>query len=523
MIRLTLQLGLCCTLLAALTANAQKKPNILFIFSDDHAYQAVSAYSGGTLNQTPHIDRLAKEGMLFDRCYVTNSICGPQRAAIQTGKYSHKNGFLRNGNKFDGHQQTFPKLMQKAGYQTAVIGKWHLGEHMAPQGYDYSEVLIGQGPYYNPPMLKDTTGVGKSTKVDHIGYTSDIISELTLDWLKNGRDPDKPFMLMTQHKAPHRNWQPGPDYLTLFDDRHMPEPPTLFEDYSTKVQARRDQTMQIDRDLTAYDLKLVPPTNLTPEQLKTWTNAYRPKNNEYLDARLTGVDQIRWKYQRYIKDYLRSIASVDDAVGELLTYLDKSGLADNTIVIYTSDQGFYLGEHGWFDKRWVYEESLKTPMVVRWPGSVQAGSINKDIVSPIDYAATFLEIAGAKVPSDMDGESLVPILKGNTPNDWRKTHYYHYYEYPGWHLVRRHYAVVDGRYKLIHFYEDDVDEWELIDLVADPLEQENFYDDPAYQDVRSKLENELKRLRKQYDVPAKDPADSFEPGATEAQYRPFPG
>ena len=500
---------------------AQTRPNILFIFSDDHAFKAVSAYDG-SLNQTPHIDRLAEEGMLFQRCYVTNSICGPQRASIQTGKYSHKNGFLRNGNKFDGTQQTFPKLVRKAGYQTAVIGKWHLGEHMAPQGYDYSEVLIGQGPYYNPPMLRDADGDGETPeRIEHVGYTSDIISDLTLKWLKEGRDPNKPFMLMTQHKAPHRNWQPGPKYLTKYDNRHMPEPPTLFEDYSRRLKVHRDQAMQIDRDLNANDLKLVPPNNLTPGQLNAWTNAYRDKNNDFLDARIDGVQETRWKYQRYIKDYLRSIASVDDAVGELLDYLDESGLADNTIVVYTSDQGFYLGEHGWFDKRWIYEESLKTPFLVRWPGSVGAGSVNEDIVSPIDFAATFLEIAGANVPSDLDGASLLPILKGNTPRNWRKTHYYHYYEYPGWHLVRRHYGVVDGRYKLIHFYEDDVDEWELIDLAADPLEQVNFYDHPDYRGIRGALNKELDRLRGKFNVPKNDPTASFEVGDTPARYRFF--
>ena len=496
---------------------AQSKPNIVFIFADDHAYQAVSAY-GSVLNETPHIDRLAEEGMLFDRCYVTNSICGPQRACIQTGKYSHKNGFLRNGNEFDGYQQTFPKLLQKAGYQTAVIGKWHLGEHMAPQGYNYSEVLIGQGPYYNPSMLRDDNGDGKQERIEHPGYTTDIISDLTLKWLKHGRDPNKPFMLMTQHKAPHRHWQPGPEFLTKYDDRVMLEPATLFEDYTRRLKPHTDQAMQIDRDLNANDLKLITPSNLTQEQLKTWTNAYRPKNQAYLDARLTGVADIRWKYQRYIKDYLRSIDSVDKAVGELLDYLDSSGLAENTIVIYTSDQGFYLGEHGWFDKRWIYEESLKTPFIVRWPGTVKAGSKNADIVSPIDFAATFLEIAGQKIPRDLDGRSLVSILRGKTPSDWRETHYYHYYEYPGWHLVRRHYGVVDGRYKLIHFYEDDVDQWELIDLVADPLEQKNFYHDPKYARIMKQLAAELKRLRKELKVPAKDPAASFIPGDTPERY-----
>ncbi len=513
----TLSLAL---LLPSLLVAASERPNIVFIFSDDHAYQAISAYDG-SLNQTPHIDRLAAEGMRFERCYVTNSICGPQRAVVQTGKYSHKNGFFQNQNHFDGNQQTFPKLLQKAGYQTAVVGKWHLGEHMAPQGFDYSEVLVGQGPYYNPTTLRDAQGAGDQKEIEYTGYTTDIISDLTLDWLKEGRDPDRPFMLMTQHKAPHRNWAPGPKYLTLYDDRHFPEPETLFEDYSRRLHAHQNQAMQIDRDLNARDLKFVPPENLTPEQLKTWTNAYRNKNEAVLNARLEGIEKTRWQYQRYIKDYLRSIASVDDAVGELLDYLDESGLAENTIVIYTSDQGFYLGEHGWFDKRWIYEESLKTPFLVRWPGTVKAGTVNGDIVSPLDFAATFLDVAGQKAPDDMDGKSLVPILQGRTPDDWRKSHYYHYYEYPGWHLVRRHYGVVDGRYKLIHFYEDDVDEWELIDLVADPLEQINFYNDPTYAEVKKDLHAEVKRLRRQFSVTDKDPPESFNPEWTEAQFRFF--
>jgi len=501
-------------------ASAAKRPNIVFIFSDDHAYQAISAYGGKLkLNQTPNIDRLAKEGMLFRQCYVNNSICGPMRAVIQTGKYSHLNGFVRNGNKFNGHQQTFPKLLQKAGYQTAVVGKWHLGEHMAPQGYNYSEVLIGQGPYYNPPMLMDKNGDGKHQRVKHTGYTTDIISDLTLNWLKNERDPNKPFMLMTQHKAPHRNWQPGPKYLTKWDGEDLPEPETLFEDYTKRLKAHRNQEMQVDRDLTRYDLKLDPPRGLTKEQLATWNAAYGPKNKAFEEAKLTGKDLVRWKYQRYIKDYLRCIQSVDDAVGKLLDYLDESGLAKNTIVIYCSDQGFYLGEHGWFDKRWIYEESLRTPFLVRWPGTVKAGSENNDIVSPLDFAETFCDVAGIPVPSDMQGRSLVPILKGNTPKDWRKTFYYHYYEYPGWHLVRRHYGVADGRYKLVHFYEKGINEWELIDLKADPLEQRNFYGQRKYAKVQAKLHKELTRLRERYQVTEEDPAASFEAGDTPDRYR----
>jgi len=509
------------TLLGVLISNAaDKRPNIIFIFSDDHAYQAISAYGGKLkLNQTPNIDRIAAQGMLFRQCYVNNSICGPMRAVIQTGKYSHMNGFVRNGNKFNGNQQTFPKLLQGAGYQTAVVGKWHLGEHMAPQGYDYSEVLIGQGPYYNPPMLVDKNGDGEHERVKHIGYTTDIISELTLKWLKENRDPNKPFMLMTQHKAPHRNWQPGPKYLTKWDGEDLPEPATLFENYDERLKAHRNQEMQIDRDLTRYDLKLDPPRGFTPDQLKVWNAAYGPKNEAFEKATLSGKDLVRWKYQRYIKDYLRCIQSVDDAVGELLNYLDESGLAKNTIVIYCSDQGFYLGEHGWFDKRWIYEESLRTPFLVRWPGVVKPGSENNDIVSPLDFAETFCEIAGLPVPSDMQGRSLVPVLKGETPKDWRRSFYYHYYEYPGWHLVRRHYGVADGRYKLVHFYEKNVAEWELIDLQADPLEQMNFYGVKKYAKIQTHLHKELSRLRKQFQVPEEDPTSSFETGDTPERYR----
>lgn len=494
-------------MLASLAQGAEqsKQPNILFIFTDDHASQSISAY-GSKINTTPNIDRLAREGMLFRRCYVPNSICGPVRAVIQTGKYSHENGFLVNGNKFDGHQQTFPKILQGLGYQTAVIGKWHLGEHMPPQGFDYSEVLIGQGPYYNPPMLRE----GK--RVSHTGYTTNIITDLALDWLKEGRETDKPFMLMYQHKAPHRNWQPGPDHLTMYDDVEIPEPDTLFDDYSGRASPASTQDMTIAKTMTPNDLKLVEPKNLTAEQLKAWKAAYDPKNKAFREANLKGEELVRWKYQRYIKDYLRCVASVDDNIGRVLDYLDESGLAENTIVVYSSDQGFYLGEHGWFDKRWMYEESLKTPLIVRWPGTVEAGSVNQDIVSPLDFAETFIDAAGGEVPGDMHGRSLVPVLSGNTPEDWRKTFYYHYYEFPGWHDVRRHYGVTDGRYKLIHYYENDVDEWEMFDLATDPKEMRSIYgqSDVAAEQVR--LASELERLRKLYDVPEQDPPASLRGG-----------
>ena len=485
------------------TGTKKAQPNILFIFTDDHAYQSVGAY-GSKINKTPNLDRIATAGMRFDRCYVTNSICGPMRAVIQTGKYSHINGFCCNGNKFDGNQQTFPKLLQSAGYQTAVVGKWHLGTHMKPQGFNYSEVLIGQGPYYNPPMLKN------GEKTNHVGYTTEIITDLAMDWLKNERDTDKPFMLMYQHKAPHRNWQPGPKYLNMYDDVKIPEPETLFDNYEGRGKPARTQDMSIEKTMTPNDLKLTPPKNLTPEQLATWNAAYDPKNEKFKEANLEGKDLIRWKYQRYIKDYLRCIASVDDNVGRMLDYIDEAGLSENTIVIYCSDQGFYLGEHGWFDKRWMYEESLRTPFMIRWPGVVKPGSVNStDIVSPIDFAETFCEAAGVEVPADMQGRSLVPVLKGQTPDDWRKVFYYQYYEYPGAHSVRRHYGVTDGRHKLIRYYEPDVDEWEMFDLASDPNEMKSIYGTESASADQARLLAEMDRLRTELKVPDQDPPQSI--------------
>ncbi|MDP6425256.1 MAG: sulfatase, partial [Planctomycetota bacterium] len=385
-----------------------KRPNILFIFTDDHASRAISAY-GSQINKTPNIDRIAREGMRFDRCLVTNSICGPSRACILTGKYSHKNGFFRNGNRFDGGQVTFPKILRKNGYATAMIGKWHLSSD--PTGFDYWQVLRGQGPYYNPNM-KSIDG-----PVKHIGYTTDIITDLGLKWLKKGRGKDKPFMLMLQHKAPHRNWQPGPKYLNMYDGETIPEPPTLFDDYQGRASPASNQKMTVAKHLTPNDLKFRTPRNLTPEQLKVWNAAYGPKNAAFEAANLTGKDLVRWKYQRYIKDYLRCVASVDDNIGRVLNYLDDTGLAKNTIVIYSSDQGWYLGDHGWYDKRWMYEESLIMPFVVRWPGVIEAGTTNRDLISNVDFAETFLDMAGCRdqIPGDMQGRSILPILKGQTP------------------------------------------------------------------------------------------------------------
>ena len=495
-----------CVLISLSFSLWAEKPNILFIFSDDHATQAVSAY-GGRLKDvapTPHLDSIAKQGMLFKRCMVTNSICGPSRATILTGKYSHLNGFMTNETtKFDGSQQTFPKLLQGAGYQTAVIGKWHLGSE--PTGFDYWKVLIGQGYYYNPDFR---TPEGK---IRINGYCTEVVTDLAIDWLDRKRDKKKPFMLMMQHKAPHREWSPAPKYLNAFDDVSIPEPDTLFDSYENRGRAAKDQdmtihkTMELGKDLkiSQYDKKgqLAQRISkrMTPEQLKAWNAAYEPKNKALIESKPKGKDLVRWKYQRYLKDYLRCIKSVDESVGRVLEYLKENNLEENTIVIYSSDQGFYLGEHGWFDKRFMYDESYRTPLMVKWPGKVQAGSVNSDLVSNLDFAQTFLEMAGVEQPKDMQGASLVPILEGKKPSDWRKSHYYHYYEYPGWHMVHRHEGVYDGRYKLMYFY--DIDEWELYDLESDPKEMKNQFKNPEFSSQVTRLKEELKALRKKHLLP----------------------
>lgn len=480
-------LALCLAILAATPAHCADRPNILFIFADDHGYQALSCY-GSKVNSTPNLDRIANQGMRFDRCFVTNSICGPSRAVVLTGKYGHLNGFVRNGDVFNGNQQTASKLLQQAGYQTAVMGKWHLESD--PVGFDDWKILIGQGPYYNPRMK---TPRGFET---HTGYTTDIITDAALEWLKSKRDPEKPFFLMYQHKAPHRQWQPGPNYLDKYKGETIPEPATLFDDYQGRSRAASMQKMSVAQDMTDDDLKLSPPKGLTPEQLERWNAAYGPENDAFHKADLKGKDRVRWNYQRYVKDYLRCVDSVDENVGRVLDYLDDSGLSKNTVVIYSSDQGWYLGEHGWYDKRWMYEESFRTPLMVRWPGQVKPGSVNSDMVMNLDFAELFLDIAGASIPSDMQGRSFKPLLLGKTPDDWRKSVYYHYYEFPGPHSVARHYGVRTDRYKLIHFYE--LGEWELFDLEKDPHELQSVYADPSYATTVSELKTELARLRQHY-------------------------
>lgn len=486
-------------------AGETRPPNILFIFADDHAAQAISAYGHPLkLVQTPNIDRLAKEGVQFERCLVPNSICGPSRAVIQTGKYSHLNGFYRNGNRFDGAQQTFPKLLQAAGYRTAVIGKWHLESD--PVGFDHWHILPGQGIYYNPPMIRD------GEKVTHEGYTTDIITDIAIEWLK-GRDETKPFMLMCQHKAPHREWAPALRHLGWNGDREFPEPDTLFDDYAGRGRAEREQDMTLEKTFNERDAKLAAPPYLNETQRKAWDAFYGPRNERFLAANLSGKDLVRWRYQRYMHDYLGTILAVDEGVGRLLDFLDAEGLAKDTLVMYSSDQGFYLGEHGWFDKRWIYEESLTTPLLARWPGVTKPGSRNASMVSVLDFPETFLDAAGQAVPSDMQGRSLVPLLRGEKPGDWRTSFYYHYYEFPGPHSVRKHYGVVTDRYKLFHFYEPEMNYWSLIDRQGDPKELRNVYDDPVHAEARKALHAELDRLRAELKVPAQDPPESLAPAA----------
>lgn len=488
-------------LLRAAQAQPTRRPNILFVFSDDHAYQAISAY-GSAVNRTPNIDRIAREGMRFDSALVTNSICGPSRAVILTGKYSHLNGFKDNASTFDGSQQTFPKLLGAAGYQTAIFGKWHLVSN--PTGFDAWQVLPGQGSYYNPDFITP------SGRKRYDGYVTEITTDLSLDWLNN-RDKSKPWLLMCQHKAPHRNWLPAPSKLQSYEGVKFPEPPTLFDDYEHRATPARKQTMEIGRHMTlGSDLKVVAGgpdlqgpagefKRMNEAQRRMWDAAYARRNREFRERKLEGKELLRWKYQQYMQDYLGCIDSVDDSVGRLLNWLDANGEAENTIVVYASDQGFYLGEHGWFDKRWIYEQSIRTPMLARWPGVAKPGSTSSQMVSNIDLPETFLEAAGAPVPADMQGRSMSSILRGESPRDWRKTFYYHYYE-KGVHDVAPHDGVRTDRYTFAHYYESN--EWELFDRQKDPQQMRSVFADPAYAAAVKELKTELTRLRKELKVEA---------------------
>lgn len=478
------------SLLCVATAQAER-PNILFLFTDDHAIQALGAYQGRLADvvKTPNLDRLAAEGMRFDRAFVTNSICAPSRAVVLTGKYSHLNGQRTNGETFDGSQQTYPKLLLQAGYTTALIGKWHLKS--LPTGFDHYEVLKGQGPYYNPPMIRD----GKNRQ--HTGYTTDIITDLTLKWLQEERDATKPFMLMCQHKAPHGRWEPALRHLQMYDEEVIAEPDTLFDDYSGRGDAAKAHEMGIADDMNDFRLMLRYSSKHTPQQLKVFDAFYRPRNEAFLRAELKGAEKTRWHYQRFIKNYLRCIAAVDENLGRLFDYLESAGLAQNTLIIYSSDQGFWLGEHGWFDKRWMYEESFRTPLIAKWPGVIAPGSVNDDLVLNLDFAPTMLDAAGVDIPANMQGSSLTSLMKGRRPDGWRDAVYYHYYESNG-HGVAKHEGVRTDRYKLIRFYE--LGQWELFDLKTDPQEMKSVYDDPAYATVRKTLTERLRLERNRFEV-----------------------
>ncbi|HZW70655.1 MAG TPA: sulfatase [Hanamia sp.] len=481
-----------------------QRPNIVFIMSDDHGYQAISAY-GDSLNRTPNIDALAKEGMLFNRAFVNNSLCAPSRAAILTGKYSNMNGIKGNGDEvFDGTQNTFPKLLQQAGYQTAMIGKWHLVSK--PTGFDFWNILPGQGDYYNPDFI-DSTG---TKRVE--GYVTDLTTDKAINWLDH-RDTSKPFCVLVWNKAPHRDWMSAIKYLHEFDSVNIPLPATFFDDYATRTRAVKEQKMEISKWLAPnYDLKenlgITKATErldsnwmgifgrLSPDEQKAFIAAYTPKNDSFKKANLKGKDLAIWKYERYVKDYLRTIQSVDDNVGRLMDYLKEKGLDKNTIVIYTSDQGFYLGEHGWFDKRFMYEQSFRTPLIVRWPAVIRPGSVTNDMVMNLDLAETLLDVAQVKIPAEMQGRSMLPIWQGKTPDDWRKYVYYHYYESGGEHNVAKHIGVRSDRYKLIYYYENG--DWELYDLQKDPNELNNVYGKPEYKSVKDSLSNELNVQIKKY-------------------------
>ncbi|MBN2639531.1 MAG: sulfatase [Bacteroidales bacterium] len=473
------------------------RPNILFIMTDDHALSAISAYNGflAKVAPTPNIDRIANEGIRFNNMFCTNSISGPSRAAILTGKFAHVNGFYKNegGGDFDGSQQTFPKLLQENGYQTALIGKWHLGT--SPTGFDFYKVLFnkeGQGSYFDPVF--ETSG---GLIVEEKGkYSTNVIKEGALNWLKTQRDKDKPFMLMYQFKAPHRPWEPGPGYENYLADVTIPHPATFDDDYSGRPAAK-DAWMRIDGHLNRKNLKIQPPKNLTKDELSAW-NSFGNEDGEFWTPDSTMSDEQRkdWKFQRYAKDYLRCVKAADDAIGEVLDYLDKSGLAENTIVIYTSDQGFYVGEHGWFDKRFMYEESMHMPLLIRYPAKIKAGQVNDDLLLNIDFAPTLLDLAETKIPADVQGKSFLPILNNLADGDFREAVYYHYYEFPYWHHVQPHYGIRTSRYKLIHFYYS-MDVWELYDLENDPHEMKNLIEEQEYKTIIEDLKIQLFKLMKE--------------------------
>lgn len=441
---------------------------------------------------TPNMDRLATQGGLFVNSFCCNSLCSPSRAAVLTGLHSHANGVMLLNKPIRQGVWTFPGALRAAGYQTGVIGKWHLAD--TPSNTDYWRLLPGQGDYWHPDFL------GPEGREKHQGYATDLITDMSLEWLR-GRDKTKPFMLMTFHKAPHRPWMPPPRYYHWLADARVPEPPTLFDDYAGRAALAHKQNYEVASLELPSDLKVLPPgqwigefKRMSEPERAEWTAAFGPRNEAFAKAGLGGQALTRWKYQEYMKDYLRCIKGVDDSLGRLLEFLKAEGLEQNTVVIYASDQGFYNGEHGWFDKRWIYEESLHMPLIVRWPGVVKPGTRFSPLVQNIDYAPTFVELAGGKVPDGLHGRSLVPLLRGETPTDWRQSIYYHYYG-PG-PVITKHYGLRTDRYTLANFY--PVKAWELFDLQKDPQQLHSVYEDPAYAKTLAELKGELTRLRAQF-------------------------
>jgi len=480
-----------------------ERPNILFIMTDDHSYQTISAYSD-KLIQTPNLDRIAEQGVIFRNSFVGNSICAPSRATMLTGKHTHKNGQIDNSVTFDGSQLTFPKLLKAAGYQTALIGKWHLRSD--PTGFDYWNILPGQGQYYNPDFIE----MGEKKQFE--GYATTLTTDFGLQWLNN-RDKEKPFCLLLHHKAPHRTWQPDTLHLDEFKDKVYPVPENFFDDYNGR-QAAAEQRLSIrstDMDIQ-YDLKMEDPegriksrfpwmkhtARMNDQQRKRWEAHYKPITKDFLQKNLKEEELHIWKYQRYMRDYLACIRSVDENVGRVLDYLEENDLTENTLVVYTSDQGFYMGEHGWFDKRFMYEQSFRTPLMMRLPKGYSRKGEVPELVQNIDYAPTFLDFAGVDIPAEIQGKSLKTLLINKKGEEWRDAVYYHYYEFPNEHMVKKHYGIRTNRYKLIHFYED-IDVWELYDLEEDPDEMHNIYERQEYAEIQKKLETRLAELQKDYD------------------------
>lgn len=495
--RLPLALAASCSALLALVSAPRPtgaqgagatRPNIIFIMTDDHAAHAIGAY-GSKVNQTPHLDRLAREGALLTSVFATNSICTPSRAVILTGQYSHLNG-VTVFNRFDSARETVARRLQAGGYHTGMIGKWHLGSD--PVGFDQWEILPGQGAYHDPVLY---TAARESTYTGR--YVTDVITDLAIDFVDK-RPRGKPFFLMMHHKAPHRPWEPDDAHGAHFAAQRIPEPITFWDNYQTRTDALRENRQRVATDISNRDLKLTPPPGLSGEALTRWLNSSPDTVVVMRDGApvtLKGEALVRWKYQRYMQDYLATVQSVDESVGRVLAYLDRTGLARNTVVIYTSDQGFFLGDHGLFDKRFMYEESIRMPFLVRWPAGIRAGTRSDAMGLNVDFAPTFLELARLPVPSGMQGRSLLPVLRGATPRDWRTSMYYRYYHDPGDHNTRVHYGVRTRTHKLIYFWKKE--QWELFDLVRDPYELHNLYGEPGMRALADSLKGELRRLKRE--------------------------